>query len=413
MAFLWSCVVKDLQRRLRDPFGLLLWLGIPFVILAILLLAFGGSGKVKPQARLLVADLDDSFLSGALAAAFGQGPLAELVLVEAVDLEEGRERIGDGDGSALLVIPAGFGDAVLSGGASTLELTTNPAQRILPGIIEETLEVVVEGVFYARRLLGDELETVSALLDADTGPSNATLVQLTVEINEVVTRISKYLAPEPVISLDSRVEEEEQPDLNFGALFFQGMFFMAIVFMGQGVSDDVCAERSQGTLRRLVTTPQAISTFLGGKMLAIGVVFAAAATLVLPIGAWLYDFAWPRIPVAILWVTFSGLLLTTLFTMIQLFAASQRAGSILSTVILFPIIMIGGSFFPFEMMPPGLAAIGQRTPNGWALQHLKAILAGTATLQSMAVAFVALSAMGAAAFLISSWRIRRGFAQGV
>lgn len=112
-------------------------------------------------------------------------------------------------------------------------------------------------------------------------------------------------------------------------------------------------------------------------------------------------------------MTFSGLLLTTLFTMIQLFAASQRAGSILSTVILFPMIMIGGSFFPFEMMPPGLAAIGQRTPNGWALQHLKAILAGTATLQSMAVAFVALSAMGAAAFLISSWRIRRGFAQGV
>ena len=414
MAFLWSSLVKDLRRRIRDPLALVLWLGIPLVILTILLLAFGGSGSGKPQARLLVADLDDSFLSGALSTAFGQGPLAEIVIVEAVELEEGKRKIGKGEGSALLVIPEGFGDAVLSGESSVLTLTTNPAQNILPGILEETLEVLVDGVFYARRILGDEIDTVGDFFDSDSGPSNIAISTLSVQLNETVTRISKYLTPEPVIALESEiVEDEALANLSFGGLFFQGMFFMAIVFMAQGVSDDVWQERAQGTLRRLVTTPQAISSFLGGKYLSVAVIVAAAALLVLPIGAWLYGFIWSRLPVAVLWMAFSALLLTAVFTVIQLLATSQRGGSILTNMILFPMIMVGGNFFPFEVMPEWLANIGRRTPNGWALEQLKAILNGSASAQSIGVAFLALSAIGGVAFLFGTWRIRRGFAQGV
>ena len=45
-----------------------------------------------------------------------------------------------GDASALVVLPAGLQDAVLGQGTVEIRLVTNPAQRILPGMIEEALE---------------------------------------------------------------------------------------------------------------------------------------------------------------------------------------------------------------------------------------------------------------------------------
>ena len=70
--FIRATAVKDLRRRLRDPLALALWLGIPFAILVLISLTFGG-GEVKPQARLLVADEDKSLVSGCSAALSARG----------------------------------------------------------------------------------------------------------------------------------------------------------------------------------------------------------------------------------------------------------------------------------------------------------------------------------------------------
>ena len=45
-------------------------------------------------------------------------------------------------------------------------------------------------------------------------------------------------------------------------------------------------------------------------------------------------------------------------------------------MIVFPLIMIGGSFFPFEVMPAWMARIGRWTPNGLASRNVKQILFG-------------------------------------
>ena len=50
MRYVWATALKDLRRRLRDPLALALWLGIPFVVLSLLSLAFGG-GDATPQAN--------------------------------------------------------------------------------------------------------------------------------------------------------------------------------------------------------------------------------------------------------------------------------------------------------------------------------------------------------------------------
>ena len=416
MRFVLSSTRKDLVRRLRDPAALAIWLGIPFVILSLLTLAFGIRGdSVRPQARLLVVDEDQSLVSGLLLGAFGQGPLAEMILVEQVDSEAGHRRIRKGDGSALLVIPAGFGDAVLREKPTELTLLTNPAQRILPGIVEETLSIFVDGTFYLQQVFGEPLrEIVDGAAGGEDFFDDAAVARISVTINGMIEQIGESLFP-PVIRLETEVElpeeDREQPALNMGGLFFLGLFFMSIFFMAQGMSDDVWRERAQGTLRRAVTTPQGIVALLAGKLCAGAVVIAGISAIGLPVGAWVYDLEMGRVPFGVLWAAFSGTVLLAAFTLAQLYASSQRMGSILVGMVTMPLLLIGGSFFPFEVMPDFLAAIGRWTPNGWALEQLKAILSGAVQPARLATAIGGLAALGVVVFLLSVRRMQRTFAR--
>jgi ABC-type Na+ efflux pump permease subunit len=409
MRYVWATAVKDLRRRLRDPLALALWLGIPFAILALLSLAFGG-GDATPQARLLVADEDDSFISGLLSGALDRGPMAELIEVEAVTPEDGRKRIGEGDASALLLIPPGFGNAVLKSQPSRLTLLTNPAQSILPGILEEVLSLLTDAVFYLQRNAAGPLSTFA------TGPADgaATLpdqlvAATSVEINQLMGEVGDYLFP-PRIEVSVEVEEPEgQKSLNIGELFFNSMFFLAILFIAQGMSDDLWVEKRQGTLMRSLITPHGVMSLLAGKLLAAFVLLLVMALLGISAGAALYDFPVTRVVPAALWASLSGLALLLLFTLLQLSASSQKAAGLLTTLVLFPLMMVGGAFFPFEAMPDFLAAIGRKMPNGWALEQFAAILGGSATATGLLPAAAGLLA----ALVVGSWlagrRLRGGF----
>ena len=409
MRYVWATAEKDLRRRFRDPLALLLWLGIPFAILALLSLAFGG-GQATPQARLLIADEDESLVSGFLAGALGQGQLAEMIEIEQVTPEEGRERIGEGQGSALLLIPPGFGSAVLDSQPTRLTLLTNPAQSILPGILEEVLSLLVDAVFYLQRLAGNQLAAFSGGPPDGASTFTDQLISSTsVEINQLIGGVTEYVSP-PRLAVTVEVEEPEgQKQLNLGALFFQSMFFLAILFMAQGMSDDLWIEKRQATLHRALTTPHGVAKLLAGKLLAAFLLLLMMALLGISAGAALYDFPAGRILPAALWAAGSGLALLALFTLLQLFATSQKAGGLLSSLVLFPLMMVGGAFFPFEAMPGWLAAIGRKLPNGWALEQFKAILGGGATGGGGAPAAAGLLAALVAAWWLAGRRLRGGF----
>jgi ABC-type multidrug transport system permease subunit len=76
-----------------------------------------------------------------------------------------------------------------------------------------------------------------------------------------------------------------------------------------------------------------------------------------------------------------------LLTLAKLFATSQRAAGILGNLVLFPLLMLGGSFVPFAMMPDGLVRAGRLTPNGWAVTQLDAVLFGAVEPAALALSF--------------------------
>ena len=118
-------------------------------------------------------------------------------------------------------------------------------------------------------------------------------------------------------------------------------------------------------------------------------------------------------PLALAWCTFCGIALYALFLFVQLLAPTPRAANVTGMVILFPLMMIGGSFFPFEAMPAWMARIGSFTPNGLGVLHLKDLLAGDQAPGTILAAAAGIGVPSAMAFTASLWRIRSRFARGV
>jgi ABC-type multidrug transport system permease subunit len=292
-------------------------------------------------------------------------------------------------------------------------LTTNPEQSILPGIIEETLEILVDGTFYVHRILGEELQMIAAgpAGGATTLP-DADVVQISTAVNQVVQRLETYLFP-PVIDLQTSVDEAEESEdqLSIAVLFLPGILMMSLLFIAQGLGEDVWKEREQGTLRRMVSTPSGIVKFLVGKLIASSVVVLSIALVILVIGMAYLSVPFANLPLALVWTLFSGALFVNILMLIQMHASSRRAGSILTSSLIFPLLMLGGSFFPSETMPGWLAAIGRFTPNGWALEQLKGILLSRAEIGSVVTGLLIIIAVGLVFFILNARRMERVFAK--
>jgi len=406
MRFVLSSALKDLRRLRRDPLALGVWIGIPVIIGLMLTALFGGGSSPTPHGRLLVADQDETVLSGFLTGSFDRGPMAKMITVERVERGEGRRRLDRGDGSALLIIPKGFAEAYLRNQRFELSLVTNPSQQILPQIIAETLSMVMDLGFYVQLLAGDQLRAFSG----DQGAlSDLALSGSIIALRHRYDNLRAYLDP-PVIKLKTTVvEQRATASPNFAAILFPCLLFQSVLFVTMGLSSDVWKERRLGTLRRLVSTPSRLSAALAGKLLSVSLVVAAVGVAGLTAGYWMAGLHPSNDWAALAWVVSSGTVLFLLMLLLQTTASSERGANLVVNLLVMPLMMLGGTFFPFEAMPKQMAAIGRWTPNGWLLLEFKAILDGSIGAGRLAADLAAVALLGALAFLVAARRLRVKF----
>jgi ABC-type multidrug transport system permease subunit len=407
-------VVKDLRRRARDPWAMMAWLALPLLIGGLItFITSGGSGGGTPSIPLLVTNHDDSFLSRFLMGALDAGPETGMLEVTVVEEEEGRARVTAGDASALLVIPAGFGAAVLKEEPATLQLWTNPAERIRPQIVETGLDLLAESHFYLHRIFGEELHTLSASLEGDGPPESALVAALGAAINDKIQDLSPFLS-EDLITVEppppEASEEEAEDAPSFALLFFPGVVMMSLLFVAQGLSEEWWRERELGTLRRIKTSPLGLRAFLPAKVTAAVVLFLLLTGSLLALGFAYHALPWSRFPVALLWSLLAGVLFYLALSAIQLHTPTRRSGALLTQLLIFPLMMVGGSFFPLEALPTFLARVGAWTPNGFVGERLKGYLLGDYGSEALALPALVLAAVAGLLFLWTARRNARVFA---
>lgn len=399
------CARKDLLRMARDPVALGVWLGMP-VLVAVALLALFGREAPRPHGVLFIADQDGTSLSSLVARAYTQGELGQMIAARAVSVEEGRRRMQAGEGSALLVIPKGFAIAVFGGGRATLELVTNPSQAILPGMLEEITEILADGAWYVQQLVGEDLRRMSELSGR---PPDTMIAGFSLRIAHLIDRVGGYVDPPVIDVVRDAPPSEAAGTVPVTSLMFPSMVSMAVLFLAYGYAGDIWREKLAGTLRRTVVTPVSMNQWLGGKLLALGALFGCVGLAALAVAKFALNAAAHHGALVVCWVVVAGLGMHLLMLLLQIAAGDVRTAHVTANITVMTLAMLGGSFFPFEMMPAWLARIGRWTPNGWALVKLRGMLDGSADAAGIAAAFGIAAAVSGLLFWWVSRRLRNRF----
>lgn len=408
MSFLFASVTKDLARWARDRSAWLIWLGIPFLIGGLMTSMMEGGGG-SPTGTLLIADEDDTLLSGFVVGAYSQDQLGDLITVEQVSAGEGETRIDDGEASAFLTIPVGFQDAFLNETPVTLTLKTNPSQTILPGIIEQVTEILLDAGFYLQRLLGPELRAIKDADFEDT-PADEFVAAISVDIRHKIERIMEKTDP-LVIQVEIVEPPPAEPQPDYALLFLPGIILMAVLFAANSLAADYWIERDKGTLRRLVSAPGALPGFVAGKAVAAAALMGALTAVVLVAGFAYHGVAWSKFVPSLVWVSLGGVGLFAWLATLQMLLPNNRAANLVTTILLFPLLMAGGSFFPLAALPDWIAGIGRLSPNGFIADRLSGEFMSATAWSIDVQSWLTILAITLGGLALSVLRLRTGFAR--
>jgi ABC-type multidrug transport system permease subunit len=394
MRIMLVSAVKDLRVFRRNAASVATWFVLPLVMVAVIGLVFG-SHDVTPRGLLLIADEDHGLFGAFVRETIGGGDLGKIVAIQEVDRAAGRARLDLGDGSALLVIPKDFSDAVQSDGPGELLLVTNPEQRIVPAILREAISAMVEAASYFQQAGGadDRVSSsanpvVTALRDIPT-------------LSRALGQAMPYLQPQR-LTLKAEAIAPAGPAITVRGLLFPGTVLLVVLLTAGGMSIEIWNERAAFAVRRLITTPASISGFLAGKLAATAVILLAAVLITFLMARFLLDIPMRSPMLAIAWAAVCAIVTYLAMLIAQLLLASERTGSPIVGAIVFPLAILGGSFFPTEIFPERFVRISHSIPNGWMLVRLKSILAGSAGAAQMLWPFTILLMCGAVAFLLVS-----------
>ena len=392
---------KDLRQRLRDRSALVIAFIAPFVLAAIIGLAFGGDAAFR--ASYAVADAD----RGPVAAGFTDGVLAspglrDLVTVREVDPGEARALVDRGEVDAAFLLPAGLSASVRQGRPATVTVVEAGDNPIAGQVARSIAEA------YAAELTATGLAVTTAL-DAAGRPSGSPgtpRVPRTPPAEAEARRLGERAAAG---RLPVRLAEGQVGGRTIEAANYFGPS-MAIFFLFFTVSfgaRSVLAERQQGTMRRLLATAAPPGGVLAGKALAAFTLGTSSVLVMWLATTVVFGADWGD-PVAVVALTVSSVLSAIGITaLVVTLARTDEQADGYSSLVVFTLALLGGNFVYLAQLPEALQRVSLLTPNGWALRGFVDLVADGGGLATVAAPVAVTLAVGLVTGGLALHRARR------
>ncbi len=355
MSKLYKIFAYDLKMTLRQREALFWLFLFPILLMVILGFVFGSSGEVK--LRIGVVDLDGSQVSQAIVAAFED---IDALIMETGSEEEERAALKDGDRNGILIIPEGFGQEVMSGGAGEVTMIINQSEISTAQITSSTLRGIVE-------------------------------------------KIGQMMSGAPEVIKVNEEEAQDVKDFEYVDFMVPGILAMVLMFGGlAGYSLEIATYREKGILRRIKVSPISLPTFLAGGIASVLVFTLAQTALLLTIGSLAFNLriSGNYLYIAVL-VIVGALSFLALGFLIASITKNVRSAGLASQAIALPMMFLSGIFFSVEWVPTPLKVIAQCLPLYYLGDALREVMINSASLLDVWVDILVLLAMGTIAFLAS------------
>jgi ABC-2 type transport system permease protein len=399
--------LKDLKLMFRDRAALIFMLLAPFLLtigMGFVTGRFSGSSSGLSDIPVIIVNLDQERLGDALADVFSSAELADLMEPSASsDAEAARRLIDEDQAAAAVIIPVGFTRSIIPAQGTMFELNptqaapmkievyTNPSRPTSAGVVKAIVDEFISRLDEGRT---SGMTSIVGLLQAGIlDPQNAES-----EARALFENVDQ--TESTAITLKTNREGAEAVDFDILAYMAPGMALLFLMYTVSYGGRSILAERSQGTLPRLLVSPTTTAQVLGGKVLGIFFTGVAQVGILILASSVFFGVQWGNtfgvallILAAVFGATGWGLLITALAR------SPAQVGSIGSaTMLIFGIL--GGSFIQLNQMPPLVQTLSKITPNAWGLDGFTTLALG-GTLPSLVEPLTALLIMGAVLFGIA------------
>ena len=254
---------------------------------------------------------------------------------------------------------------------------------------EISVGIAVPPDYERRRLEGRE--AVQLLVDGSDTSVQSAVAQLA----QAPLDSNAYAKPAPSqVSIVGFYNPERRSAINIVPGLIGIILTMTMVMF---TSVAIVRERERGNMELLIATPVSSSELMIGKVLPFAGIGLIQTTLVLVLGAWLFD-----VPVrgALLDVYVASILLIlanlTLGLMISTKAQSQFQAMQMTFFVFLPSILLSGFMFPFAGMPKVIQWIAEVLPMTHFLRLIRGVMLRGAALPELwpdALALVAFTAV--------------------
>ena len=168
------------------------------------------------------------------------------------------------------------------------------------------------------------------------------------------------------------IPPQEGTTLPLGIHFYGQVIMFAAFLMVRSLVDD----RVSGVLTRIAVAPVSYFRYLWETLLAYGILLILQNALVVGLGLVLYGRSLgPPLLQLVAFASFSLTSIALCLAVFSLFGRREAAYGALSTIILV-LSLVGGFYWPVEMMPEPLQKVALLTPPYWLVKALTVLRRG-------------------------------------
>ncbi|HRQ24923.1 MAG TPA: ABC transporter permease, partial [Anaerolineales bacterium] len=282
--------IKDLKIIFRDRAALIMMLLAPFLLtlgMGLVTGRFSGSSNTGiSDIPVIIVNLDKEQLGNALEDVFTGEELAGLVQATLSERPEAaRKAIDDDTAAAAIIVPAGFTRSIIPQQGAfdeepeplQIELYANPARPTSAGIVKSIVDEFISRIEEGR--ISGQTSIFQMIISGRITPQQG---------EQAGMEMAERLEDEPfdetlAIQLNTDTNEVEAVQFDVLAYLAPGMALMFLMFTVSYGGRSILAEKTQGTLPRLLVSPTVSAQILGGKV--FGIFLTGVAQMLILIGA--------------------------------------------------------------------------------------------------------------------------------
>jgi ABC-2 type transport system permease protein len=385
-----------LFNGLRMLFRVRVWLMFtifaPLIFTLVLGLATGGNSADDPRLSVLVVDQDGGPVASDIVAQIRRSSVVELG--ELTDEASARQAVKARWTNAALILPQGLSAAISAGEQGSTIFVANPASSTRIAVEQEFTAILgrVSGAYDIARIATEQ----AAQRKPFGSPADRDAY-----FADVLSSARAQLAAPVVTVRATQPQAAARPGEQIATGYNQSSAGAAVQWVMTGAMSTagfIALERQRGTLRRLMIMPVTRMDVLLGNGLLGFCISVIQIVVVVGFGA-LLGANWGKdIPALLLVIGSYSLSMSGLAMLFATLAKSQGQAIGFGVALANVAAPLAGAWFPRELLPPAMLALGKLFPSGWAMEaftgvivrswHLADVLVPCAVMLLFAVAFL-------------------------